>query len=1472
MKTVVPLKVRIYFSFFVAGLLLLLLPRLSFAQTETEPNNDFATANVMSFATTMSGTTCAPDIYDHFRCVLPQGGKSIRLITNASMVNVGQTGGIYVYLFNKYQQQLTNQYIALTSVNKIDTLNFSCFEGDTFYVRVYNYSNQAGCKQYTVRYDYTTDFTLQNDKEVNDDFSTALHLPFGQDTTGHLGSQRYIGNGAVNDVEDFYRIVMPAGGKSLRLITSTRAVQPGASGTGVYYYFYNKFQQQLTNKYVGFTNTFKADTMDYSCFEGDTFYVRVYNYNNQAACKEYKLRVEYTNDFTLANDKEVNDDFSTALHLPFGKDTTGHLGSQRYVNNAASNDIYDYYRLVMPPGAKSLRLISSTRAVQAGASGTGVYYYFYNKFQQQLTNRYVPITNTFKADTMDYTCFEGDTFYVRVYNYNNQAACKEYKFRVETTGLFTMSNDKELNDDFPTAVDLPFDKDTSGHLGSQRYIGNSAVNDVYDYYRFISPPGVKAIRLVTATRMVEPGETGGMYYYIFNKARQQVDNKYVSLTNTLKADTMQLDCFASDTFYVRVYNYSNQAGCKEYRLNMSYEDLQPKAKITAARTGDEFGFVAETKNADWIEWDFDNGVKSNFRYPTQTFEAGGYNIKLRGRNTNCNVTAVDSLFVEVKGVESFKPAKAGVGGDLLMSIYGGGLDSTTNVKLVKGSMVLQPFAKQSNSKRNMLTANFDFHFAEAGMYDVVIEIPGEAPYVFPQAFEMEPFHYPFAKAEIIGPSRWRINRETNFELKVSNSGNVNGSGVVIGFVYPKSVEVKFVPKQTKLDRSATTTIEVDGEIFSLSNAETAEYADSASQPTPIDFLNGEPYDGYMIYLTLPKLPYNGSVTMPFKAKTTSSGSPMFYTFTHHPNIFGSCETPHWSNTTNMMMAEGIDALDIAVDNSKAPGIFKAFTKALKIGQKHIAHAGSSAGAHFDAWYNDYEVTGEMYGVLNAELDEANAFALKTATEELGTAAFKNGMGKMAGNNKLKNEWWNKQMANNQHLSPESFDKFLDKINALDKSSKRLDKLGKMLIDVKDLNTLNDKIAALQKLAEDCPELQPQIEDLLEMFEEELDHKDPNEKPTQSVQSMDPNAIYGPEGILTDRYRKDLERMHYLVTCENMDTATAPAQVVRIVDTLDPALFDFSTFEFGNVYIGKKAARLLSGRDEFFGTVSLYPEIPLVAQIVAKLDKTTGVITWDMIGIDTNTHELPVDPDLGLLPPNTTSPIGEAGVSYSVKLKAGLPSGTQIQNRALIYFDENEPIFTNTWSNKLDIIAPKSNVMTPTLIHDTIIRLQFSGSDAESGIAKYRLHVKSDTGSWQPLGIVNADTVWVAGNRGRTYDFYVSALDYVGNVETKIPGSEANITVPLKEIPDPDGSEVFNVYPNPTSGQLFIQSESEVTGATLIISDVTGRTMRTATLDLKARVAQSIDLSGFANGVYLMAITGPGMQEETFKILLAKPGE
>ena len=63
-----------------------------------------------------------------------------------------------------------------------------------------------------------------------------------------------------------------------------------------------------------------------------------------------------------------------------------------------------------------------------------------------------------------------------------------------------------------------------------------------------------------------------------------------------------------------------------------------------------------------------------------------------------------------------------------------------------------------------------------------------------------------------------------------------------------------------------------------------------------------------------------------------------------------------------------------------------------------------------------------------------------------------------------------------------------------------------------------------------------------------------------------------------------------------------------------------------------------------------------------------------------------------LPPSSSEPFtSNAMFSYSIRTKPGLADGTQIRNRASIYFDYNEPIVTNATLNTISHTAIVNNV-------------------------------------------------------------------------------------------------------------------------------------------------------------------------------------
>jgi hypothetical protein len=244
--------------------------------------------------------------------------------------------------------------------------------------------------------------------------------------------------------------------------------------------------------------------------------------------------------------------------------------------------------------------------------------------------------------------------------------------------------------------------------------------------------------------------------------------------------------------------------------------------------------------------------------------------------------------------------------------------------------------------------------------------------------------------------------------------------------------------------------------------------------------------------------------------------------------------------------------------------------------------------------------------------------------------------------------------------------------------------------------------------------------------------------------------------------------------ENVDTAKADAQIVRILDTLDKNMFELSSFEFGNVAVGDKIFNVPKGRQQFVVERDLTPQKNMKLRINASLDTATGVVEWQFTSIDPVTGDLP--DFFGFLPPNVQHPDGEGSVSYTIRPKAGLAHGTVIRSKAAIIFDDNKPISTNTWQNTIDAIAPGST-LTSRLQNDTVITIVYNGNDVGSGIDYRHLYISQDDGPWLSMGGSSGDTVVIHGELGHQYKFFVKVQDKVGNIENKAAIEEAVVLLP-----------------------------------------------------------------------------------------------
>ena len=251
-----------------------------------------------------------------------------------------------------------------------------------------------------------------------------------------------------------------------------------------------------------------------------------------------------------------------------------------------------------------------------------------------------------------------------------------------------------------------------------------------------------------------------------------------------------------------------------------------------------------------------------------------------------------------------------------------------------------------------------------------------------------------------------------------------------------------------------------------------------------------------------------------------------------------------------------------------------------------------------------------------------------------------------------------------------------------------------------------------------------------------------EKPVQPVSSCDPNDKTGPTGYGTAAYVPADTNFTYTIHFENLANATAEAENIVITDMLDADL-DWSTLSIGS---------------------SSHPDT-----MTYSFNSTTGTITWTFTGIN--------------LPPNVNPAEGEGWVSYSVKPKAGLATGTEIRNKATIIFDINPPLDTPETLHTIDSSPPESIIQSLPARSNSSFAISWSGTDAGSGVKAYSAYYSDNDGPWVVwLLQIQETTATFNGQVGHTYKFYSRALDQVGNLEEAPQDPDAITTVDFDNTP------------------------------------------------------------------------------------------
>ncbi len=358
------------------------------------------------------------------------------------------------------------------------------------------------------------------------------------------------------------------------------------------------------------------------------------------------------------------------------------------------------------------------------------------------------------------------------------------------------------------------------------------------------------------------------------------------------------------------------------------------------------------------------------------------------------------------------------------------------------------------------------------------------------------------------------------------------------------------------------------------------------------------------------------------------------------------------------------------------------------------------------------------------------------------------------------------------------------------------------------------------------------------------------------ESKDPNEKYTASGYGDENHIRQNTNLNYHITFENVDTATAPASEVFVYDTLDLSVIDtthfvWTSFGWSDYHIsldqkGTYVNKLVDTR-EWGGNIIL--------EFEGKVDEN-GILSAVFTSLDTATMALTDNLYDGFLLPNINQPEGEGFFNFTVGQQPDLEHGTVIANQAKIVFDRNEPILTGQTINIIDEEAPVSSIIpfVKEVQHDSIIHVQFNGSDLGSGVHSYNVYIKKDD---EPYALFFDDyefeEIKIVANYGETYSFIITANDNVGHVEKKPLVAEATIRVEREATSINDiRDEQILVYPNPSYGDVNITGASGIHLIAYQIHDLSGRVIEKA--DFNDQSSNTILLNHVKAGIYLIDIT------------------
>ncbi|XP_072028717.1 uncharacterized protein [Amphiura filiformis] len=327
-------------------------------------------------------------------------------------------------------------------------------------------------------------------------------------------------------------------------------------------------------------------------------------------------------------------------------------------------------------------------------------------------------------------------------------------------------------------------------------------------------------------------------------------------------------------------------------------------------------------------------------------------------------------------------------------------------------------------------------------------------------------------------------------------------------------------------------------------------------------------------------------------------------------------------------------------------------------------------------------------------------------------------------------------------------------------SDAIDDIGDIVDD-----TLDDIGDALDDITDDIGDAIDDLGDLWDDITDDIADGASNlvEDLLDWPRSRDPNDIIGPSGYGDARFMPVDAVLSYRIRFENDVNATAPAQRVFVITTLDADL-DIRTLRVGSYGFGNFTQEVANPSGFLQGNLDLVDTLGVYVRVRAGLNIISQEVTWELLTIDPETGQQPTDPSIGFLPPNPENGTeGQGYVTFSVKPKRDTPDLAVIDAEARIIFDQNDPIDTPPIFNTIDSGVPSVNI---TIVEETlpsgIFAVRLQKNDVASGVKSVDILVDKDTGNEIIKDGIIDSVVTLDLTMGMSYKLIAIPTDNVGN--------------------------------------------------------------------------------------------------------------